>query len=73
MNKDTIQGNWKIMKGEVQKRWGKLTDDTLDQVEGNREKLSGLIQKNYGLAREQAEKEIAEWEDQCCRKNNTAA
>ena len=29
MNKDTIEGNWKQLKGAVQARWGKLTDDDL--------------------------------------------
>lgn len=62
MNKDIIQGNWKMVKGEVQKQWGKLTNDNLDQIEGSREKLSGLIQKNYGVAKDEAEKQIAAWE-----------
>lgn len=62
MNKDTLEGDWKQLKGEVQKQWGKLTNDNLDQIQGNREKLSGAIQKNYGLAREEAEKQIKDWE-----------
>mgnify|MGYP000580716585 CR=1 FL=1 len=62
MNKDIIEGNWKVLKGEVQSRWGKLTDDALDQVDGNREKLSGLIQKNYGIAKDEAETQIKDWE-----------
>jgi uncharacterized protein YjbJ (UPF0337 family) len=62
MNKDIIEGNWKQVKGDVQKMWGRLTDDQLDQIEGNRVKLSGLIQKNYGLARDEAEKQIDKWE-----------
>lgn len=62
MNTDIIEGNWKVLKGEVQKKWGKLTNDHLDQVEGSRTKLSGLIQKNYGLATDAADKQIAEWE-----------
>lgn len=62
MNTDIISGNWKIVKGEVQKQWGKLTNDQLDQIEGNREKLAGLIQKNYGVAVDEAEKQISAWE-----------
>jgi len=63
MNKDIIQGNWKELIGEVQKKWGKLTNDTLDQIEGDRTKLSGLIQKNYGLANDAADMQISEWEE----------
>jgi uncharacterized protein YjbJ (UPF0337 family) len=62
MNSDIFGGNWKQFKGEVQKQWGKLTDDQLDQVEGNREKLIGTIQENYGVVREDAEKQVDEWE-----------
>ncbi len=58
MNIDIAEGKWKQFKGEVKNRWGKLTDDELDQVEGRSERLVGLLQERYGLEREQAEKEI---------------
>jgi len=61
MNEDRLEGNWKQIKGEVKKQWGKLTDDELDQMEGQTEKLAGAIQKHYGRSREEAEKEIQEW------------
>lgn len=63
MNKDTIAGNWDQIRGEIQKQWGKLTDDQLDQIEGNRKKLIGTIQKNYGLALDETEKQVKAWED----------
>jgi uncharacterized protein YjbJ (UPF0337 family) len=63
MNKDIFEGNWKKFKGKVQSQWGKLTDDQLDQINGDREQLLGQIQESYGLAREEAEKQITEWED----------
>lgn len=62
MNKDQIMGNWKQFKGEARRRWGKLTDDQLDQVEGNRQKLAGEIQEAYGIALGEAERQIEEWE-----------
>ncbi|TCK09543.1 CsbD family protein [Marinobacterium mangrovicola] len=58
MNIDIAEGKWKQLKGEVKNRWGKLTDDELNQVEGRSERLVGLLQERYGLEREQAEKEI---------------
>ncbi len=63
MNKDILEGNWKELKGNAQKHWGKLTNDHLDQINGSREKLSGAIQKNYGIAREEAERQMKEWEE----------
>ena len=58
MNRDTLQGKWHQLKGEAKARWGKLTDDDLDQVGGNAEKLIGRIQERYGYARQQAEREV---------------
>ena len=36
MNWDRVEGNWKTLKGQVQQKWGKLTDDDLDVIEGKR-------------------------------------
>lgn len=58
MNNDCIEGNWKEMKGKVQQKWGKLTDDDLDVIDGRREELVGKIQKEYGKSRDEAEKEV---------------
>jgi uncharacterized protein YjbJ (UPF0337 family) len=61
MNKDTIEGNWKQLKGQVQARWGKLTDDDLTMAAGNIEILRGKIQERYGIARDEAQKQLDEF------------
>jgi uncharacterized protein YjbJ (UPF0337 family) len=58
MNKDTIEGNWKQLKGSVKARWGKLTDDDLTVAAGNTEILRGRIQERYGIAKEEAQKQL---------------
>ena len=63
MNEDILKGEWQVLKGSVQKKWGKLTDDELTQINGSRTKLSGTIQKSYGIQREEADKQLKEWED----------
>ena len=63
MNKDILEGQWNEVKGSIQKRWGKLTNDDLDQIEGDRTKLAGKIQKAYGLQKDEAEKQLKDWED----------
>lgn len=63
MNKDILEGNWRQFKGNVQQKWGKITDDDLDQINGSTEKLLGVIQKNYGLARDEAEQQVKEFKD----------
>jgi uncharacterized protein YjbJ (UPF0337 family) len=62
MNWDRVEGNWKMFKGQVRQQWGKLTDDDLDVISGQREELIGRIQNAYGMARDDAEKQVAEWE-----------
>ncbi|MBJ9999631.1 MULTISPECIES: CsbD family protein [Erwiniaceae] len=62
MNNDEISGNWKQFKGKVKEQWGKLTDDDLTVVEGKRDQLVGKIQERYGYQKDQAEKELRDWE-----------
>ena len=62
MNWERIQGNWKQVKGKAIENWGKLTNDDLDVVEGRREQLAGKIEERYGVAKEEAEKQVSAWE-----------
>jgi uncharacterized protein YjbJ (UPF0337 family) len=64
MNEDILQGNWNELKGSIQEKWGKLTDDDMTRINGDRIRLAGTIQKNYGIARDEAEKQLKEWEDE---------
>jgi len=62
MNWDRVEGNWKQFKGKVKQKWGKLTDDQLDVISGNRDELVGKIQESYGIAKDEAEKQVKAWE-----------
>lgn len=62
MNHDTVSGQWKQLGGQIKKQWGKLTDDDLKVVEGNAQMLAGRLQERYGLAREEAEKQVRDFE-----------
>jgi uncharacterized protein YjbJ (UPF0337 family) len=62
MNRDTLKGQWTQLKGQVRKRWGKLTDDEIDQIQGDAEILMGKLQERYGYTRDQAQREIDRWE-----------
>jgi uncharacterized protein YjbJ (UPF0337 family) len=61
MNWEQAKGQWMQLKGSVRKKWGKLTDDDLDVIAGERERLVGKIQERYGIAKEEAERQIANW------------
>lgn len=64
MNWDIVEGNWKQFRGKVRARWGKLTDDQLDQIAGKKMELSGKIQEFYGVTMEEAEEQIKHFEEQ---------
>lgn len=65
MNWDEIQGKWKQAKGQAQQKWGKLTDDELDVIDGHREVLMGKVQERFGIEKEEAEKQVSEFETSC--------
>lgn len=62
MNEDRVEGNWKQFKGKVKEQWGKLTDDDLDVISGRRDQLAGKIQERHGVARDEAERQIKDFE-----------
>jgi len=62
MNWDRIKGNWKQAAGQARQQWGKLTDSDLELVAGHRDQLAGKIQERYGIAKEDAEKQLSAWE-----------
>ena len=62
MNWDRISGKWTEFKGKVRERWAKLTDDDLARIAGKRDQLLGVLQERYGWVREQAERQIKDFE-----------
>ena len=62
MNQDIIQGKWTQIKGSLKTKWGKLTDDDLSRMDGNHQYLVGKLEERYGWDKEQAERQIREFE-----------
>ena len=61
MNEDTLKCQWTQLKGQIREQWGKLTNDDLDQIQGRSEQLIGRIQERYGVARDEAERQVDAW------------
>lgn len=61
MNWEQIKADWKDVKGRARVAWGKLTDADLEQIRGNRDQLEAAVQKRYGVAKEEAQRQVAEW------------
>jgi uncharacterized protein YjbJ (UPF0337 family) len=62
MNWDRVEGNWKQFKGQVKEGWGKLTDDDIAIINGKRDQLVGKIQERYGCAKDEADRQVKDWE-----------
>ncbi|RYF24978.1 MAG: CsbD family protein [Comamonadaceae bacterium] len=63
MNEDRIKGNWKQFTGKIKEQWGKVTDDDLDVVAGKRDQFLGKLQERQGIAKDEAEKQLKDWQD----------
>jgi uncharacterized protein YjbJ (UPF0337 family) len=56
MNEDKMKGKWNQLKGEIKRKWGKVTDNDLLEAEGNVDKLVGTIQQRSGEQKEAIQK-----------------
>ena len=61
MNWDIVQGNWTQWKGRLKEKWGDLTDDDIQVLDGKKDQIAGKLQERYGIARDEAEKQLDEW------------
>ena len=62
MNWNEISGQWTQLKGKLKEHWGKLTDDELEAIAGSREKFLGKLQEKHGLSKDEAERQLEEWQ-----------
>jgi uncharacterized protein YjbJ (UPF0337 family) len=58
MNEDTTNDSWKQLAGRIKAKWGRLTDDEIQEAQGNTDYLIGKLQERYGLAKEQVEENL---------------
>ena len=61
MKWDEIRADWVRNQELVRDRWRRLTDEDVALIEGKQEILSGIIQRRYGLAKDEADLQIAEF------------
>ena len=70
MNWDRIDGKWKQLTGALKARWRKLTDDDLNVIAGKKNQLIGRIQERYGVAKDEAQKQVEDWNESLDRKSS---
>jgi CsbD-like. len=60
MNWDRVEGQWKQRRGKAVQHWGKLMNDDLAAIAGKHEQLVGTLQEKYGIAKEEAKRQVDE-------------
>jgi len=60
MNWDRIEGQWKQRRGRTMLQWGKVMNDELAAIAGKHEQLVGLLQEKYGIAKDEAKRQLHE-------------
>lgn len=58
MNKEQVEGKTEQMTGKLKEKWSKLTGDDIALYNGKRENFLGKLKEHYGLAKEDAEKQL---------------
>jgi uncharacterized protein YjbJ (UPF0337 family) len=63
MKADQLKGKWLQFKGDLQNKWGKFTDNDLQEIGGNYDKFLGKVQERYGEKRRELMKWASHWHD----------
>lgn len=53
--REELRSHWDEVKGRLQKQWGQLTEDDLQQFRGSTNELIGVIQRKTGATRNEIE------------------
>lgn len=61
MDWNHISSSWDEYSGQVQDRWGRLTDDDLLTARAGRNELISCVLKRYQIDRGLAERHVDDW------------
>lgn len=56
-----IERDWPQYRLSAKRRWDRLSEKELLEVNGKRDELRAKIQQAYGISRHEAELQIADW------------
>src|SRR6266513_1136677 len=62
MNWNQIESDWTQFRGRARQQWSALSDDPLDMIAGQGDQLACNIQETYGITKDQAEKQLSDWQ-----------
>ena len=62
MNWNNIETGWNDYKANAKQQWSKLSDQQITDTQGKRERLSASVQQAYAMSREDADRQISDWQ-----------
>ena len=62
MNWSTIQEGWNQYKVSAKQQWDKLSEEQIAGTQGKREYLASRVQEAYSVNKEEAERQIMDWQ-----------
>ena len=60
INEETLKGKWLEIKGDIQRAWGKINSDELEETKGELKSLAGLVMQKYGENQEKFQRKLSE-------------
>ena len=69
MDWSTIESSWDDFKASAKLRWGKLSVGDINSTAGSRENLLQRVQQAYAVTKEEAERQISEWQTKSAHKH----
>lgn len=60
VNENMFKENWREIKGDIRKAWGKLSEDELEKTNGDMKQVSSLINQRYGDSQESYNKRLTD-------------
>ena len=73
MNWNNIETGWNDYKANAKQQWNKLTDEQVDGTMGKREQLSTQVQQAYSVSKEEADRQVSDWQSKQVEKQAPAA
>lgn len=62
MSWDIDAEGWKLVRGKIKSRWGKINEAVLVAIDSKRDGLISQLQELYAVSAEEAEKQVKSFE-----------
>ena len=73
MDWSIIESRWHEFRASAKREWDKLSEAQISGTRGNRGYLLKRVQEAYGLSGEEAERQVADWQDRQFDRHTPAA